>query len=159
MIYFTRDYKSSNSDDQLNKFNKELIEKVNKITGLILNFANFISGHFHNSNNVIIISPILNLSLIQLIKLIKINKIIIDGILTNENDHDNELLNKLNNDLSISFNLLNLNLSNLKFGNSIELILKNKITHFINLILMDFLKTLQRVKNFGLMKFMTFYYL
>ena len=148
MIYFTRDFKSSNSDDKLNKFNKELIEKVNKITGLILNFANFISGHFHNSNNVIIISPILNLSLIQLIKLIKINKIIIDGIFTNENDHDNELLNKLNNDLSISFNLLNLNLSNLKFGNSIELILKNKITHFYKFNFNGFSKNTTKGKEF-----------
>ena len=84
----------------------------------------------------------------KLIKLIKINKIIIDGILTNENDHDNELLNKLNNDLSISFNLLNLNLSNLKFGNSIELILKNKITHFYKFNFNGFSKNTTKGKEF-----------
>ncbi|RCK59044.1 hypothetical protein Cantr_07160 [Candida viswanathii] len=133
LIQFAKTYKPG---DNVDTFNKELLNKVSQITALILNFANFISGHFHNSSNVIVISPILNLSLVQLFKLIKINKVIIDGVTSTDDQ-----LTKLNNDLSISFNLLNLNLSNLKFGNSIDVLLKNKINHFYKFNFNSFTKS------------------
>ncbi|ODV78965.1 uncharacterized protein CANTADRAFT_21747 [Suhomyces tanzawaensis NRRL Y-17324] len=70
----------------------------------------------------IIINPLLNITIGQLFKLIKLNKLLIDlliSLLKAQNKGHPDLLNrcvKINNDLSISYNLLNLNLVNLQIG-------------------------------------------
>ncbi|KAL6451976.1 hypothetical protein SBY92_003284 [Candida maltosa Xu316] len=142
ITHYTKNYQSNN-DPQYETFNKDLLVKINHLVSTILNFANFISSHFHNSSTVLSISPILNLTLVQLFKLIKLNKLIIDKITTN----GGEDLNKLNNDLSISFNLLNLNLPNLQIGNSVNLILKNKINHVYKFNFNNFSNTTGNLKK------------
>lgn len=119
--------------------NIKLIRMLKNITNLIINFANFISNsntnmNNNNSNNSQLINPYLNLSISQLFKLIKFIKLIIDNLITLlnqiENSHNQELLNrcsKINKDLSISYNLLNLNLINLQLGSFSLNLIKNKI--------------------------------
>lgn len=136
--------------------NIKLIRLLKKTTTLIINFANFISnsnpGHIHspqnhhhpnnnninnNNNNFQPINPYLNLAISQLFKLIKLMKLIIDNLITLlnqvENSHNQELLNrciKINQDLSISYNLLNLNLNNLQLGTITLNLVKSKIINY-----------------------------
>ena len=138
----------NNNSIEINSFNQELFNLIKSSNDNILNFANYISTTNNNNNNnnntspktsnsnsnfsylIINNNPILNLSICQLFKSIKLHKLIIDKLpppttttTTISNDLD---IDRLNNQLSISFNLLNLNLQNLKIGNMINQILQNK---------------------------------
>jgi len=84
-----------------------------------------------------LINPLLNISIGQLFKMIKLNKLIIDNLILfikqTEGSQHEELLKrcvKINNDLSISFNLLNLNLINLQLGTISVNMIKNKIASY-----------------------------
>ena len=136
-----------NNSIEIKQFNQELFNLIKSSNDNILNFANFISSN-NNSNTttsssssssskitntnfswlIINNNPILNLSICQLFKSIKLHKLIIDQLvlLLSFFGSFNIELEKLNNQLSISFNLLNLNLQNLKLGNMINHNLKIK---------------------------------
>lgn len=96
-----------------------------------------------SSNGNIFINPLLNITIGQLFKLIKLSKMIIDSLInliqlsqngssTSGHGHG-DLMNrciKINNDLSISFNLLNLNLINLQLGTISTNLIRNKINSY-----------------------------
>jgi hypothetical protein len=115
--------------------NVKLIRLIKKFTNTIMNFANFIGNSTSKETNVV--NPLLNVSIGQLFKMIKLNKLIIDNLILfikqTEGSQHEELLKrcvKINNDLSISFNLLNLNLVNLQLGTISVNLIKNKIASY-----------------------------
>lgn len=111
----------------------KLCRIVKKLSSSIVNLANYIptnsasntlmniqnngidltnGSNGSNKTNGLLITPLLNLSFGQSYKLIKLSKIIIDSMIKTTND--GELFNrclKINNDLSIAYNLLNSNLN------------------------------------------------
>lgn len=106
-----------NSYDYQLKFSR----LIKKLTQSILNFANYISTIYSQANSASggrnasydLINPFFNISFGQSFKLIKSCKLLVDSLL--EHVNDNELLTrsvKINNDLSIAFNLLVSNLNN-----------------------------------------------
>lgn len=103
---------------------------VKRLSLSIINLANYIStinnphsnssnnmmiiqnGNRQNVNNFELISPLLNVSYGQSYKLIKLSKLIIDSLTKTSNDSElNNRCLKINNDLSIAFNLLNSDLN------------------------------------------------
>ncbi|EGW35370.1 uncharacterized protein SPAPADRAFT_58593 [Spathaspora passalidarum NRRL Y-27907] len=133
--------------ETLMDYNLKLIRLVKKLSSSIMNFANFIgtsttgsaagvaattattSSPTSPSLKPALVNPLLNISIGQLFKLIKLIKLIIDSLTTSKQsstDLENRLT-KINNDLSISFNLLNLNLVNLQLGTKSSLIIKKKV--------------------------------
>lgn len=87
----------------------------------------------------VLINPLLNISIAQLFKVTKLNKLIIDSLISffyaqkNTDNHGSDLLNrclKINNDLSISFNLLNLNLVNLHLGSVASNMIRKKLVAY-----------------------------
>ena len=115
--------------------NVKFIRLIKKFTNTIMNFANFIGNSTSKETNLI--NPLLNISIGQLFKMIKLNKLIIDNLILfikqTEGSQHEELLKrcvKINNDLSISFNLLNLNLINLQLGTISVNMIKNKIASY-----------------------------
>ncbi|CAI5759474.1 unnamed protein product [Candida verbasci] len=111
---------NSNFDnDDLLDCNVTLIRHLKKFTNSILSFSN---------QNVALFSPILNIAICQLFKNIKFIKLVIENIKCN--NEMSKRLDKINNDLSISFNLLTLNIVNLKIGNKVDLILKQKLQDY-----------------------------
>ncbi|KAI5965699.1 uncharacterized protein KGF55_001061 [Candida pseudojiufengensis] len=88
---------------------QQIIQSVEKLASTILNFANYLSTSTMEERNLI--SPILNIAIIQLFWLLKFCKIVIENFTISKS---NELqIKKIFHDLSISFSLLNLNLTNL----------------------------------------------
>ncbi|KAK6454879.1 uncharacterized protein RJT20DRAFT_129506 [Scheffersomyces xylosifermentans] len=100
----------------------------------------------NGNSQTFLINPLLNIAIGQLFKLIKLNKMLVDSLITlvqssqnarsssNGADHGHgEVLNrcvKINNDLSISFNLLNLNLVNLQLGSISTNLIRTKIVGY-----------------------------
>ncbi|RLV96308.1 Glucose transport transcription regulator RGT1 [Spathaspora sp. JA1] len=151
--FITSDKQHHDSDEifeTLMDYNLKLIRLVKKLSSSIMNFANFIgtstsatttSSTAATTNATTtpaktLISPLLNISIGQLFKLIKLIKLIIDSLTTliqTSNHHSTTTtdlitrLTKINNDLSISYNLLNLNLVNLPMGSKTNLIIKTRV--------------------------------
>lgn len=101
--------------------NESLSEKLPQIletlTATILNFANYLSTTTMSNKQVL--NPCLNLSIDQLFYTIKLVKTIVD----NTSDE----ATKINGNLSISYNLLNLNLANLQLNEQTIRQIKQKI--------------------------------
>lgn len=109
----------------LHDYQLKLGRLIKKLSSSIINLSNFIST-VKSSNSASpgsksaggdvsneLINPFLNIGYGQSYKLIKLCKLIIDSIIANLKD--TELINrsiKINNDLSIAYNLLNSNLTN-----------------------------------------------
>lgn len=92
---------------------------VKKLTQSILSFANYVSTIYSQTNSPSspqcynLINPFFNVSFGQSFKLIKACKLLVDSLI--EHVNDNEIITrsvKINNDLSIAFNLLVSNLNN-----------------------------------------------
>lgn len=129
-------FKSIDDDDDsleiLNDYQLKLIRLLKKLSTSIINLSNYISTlnsqlkkNLNTTNEIY--NPFLNVSYGQLFKLIKLSKLITDSLL-NHNSND-ELLNrslKINNDLSISFNLLTSNLNYQNTSNNSTPNLKTK---------------------------------
>lgn len=143
--------------ENLMDYNLKLIRLVKKISNSIMHFANYIgtstasssastsptSEQSKKSENKVLMNPLLNISIGQLFKLIKLNKLLIDSLsyLNQSTEHLHAgnrssatdlsgRLSKINNDLSISFNLLNLNLVNLQLGTKSNAIIRKKINDY-----------------------------
>lgn len=92
---------------------------IKKLSQSILNFANHVStiySHMKSASGTVsydLINPFFNMSYAQSFKLIKVCKLLIDSLLAYVSN--NEIITravKINNDLSIAFNLLMSNLNN-----------------------------------------------
>lgn len=105
---------TDNSYDYQLKFSR----LIKKLTQSILNFANYISTIYSQTSSAgpaayDLVNPFFNISYGQSFKLIKTCKLLVESLL--EHVNDNELFTrsvKINNDLSISYNLLVSNLNN-----------------------------------------------
>ncbi|KAK6203454.1 uncharacterized protein RJT21DRAFT_27336 [Scheffersomyces amazonensis] len=137
--------------DTVIDYNLKLIRLVKKLASSIVSFANFMSSsphndppspnHHHQSQSLHPINPLLNITIGQLFKLIKLNKLIIDSLIvliqsassTPSRPAAADIINrciKINNDLSISFNLLSLNLANLQLGSIAINLIRNKMAAY-----------------------------
>lgn len=143
LIEINQFFAMDSTDDDLNEslldYNFKLIRIVKRFSNIIINFANYISTSTTSSpgNSEISldkspnsspakpepINPLLNISIAQLFRATKTNKLIIDSLITffhaHQANNGTDLMSrclKINNDLSISFNLLNLNLVHLQLG-------------------------------------------
>lgn len=118
-ILVKRDVTADEDEDLMQDCYFKLVRLTKKLTQSIINLSNFISTNTlpynspggNDGKRYPLLSPILNLSYSQAYKMIKFCKLIVDSFL---NFKDQELVNrciKLNNDLSIAFNLLNSSLN------------------------------------------------
>ncbi|CUM46139.1 uncharacterized protein AC631_01443 [Debaryomyces fabryi] len=134
--------------DSIRDYHLRLCKLIKKLSQTIINLANYIStissqnsntnspGTNNNNYNSELLTPVLNISFGQSYKLIKLCKLVIDSLLKSIDDADltNKLI-KMNNDLSIAYNLLNSNL-NKSFNPSVILgqfsmnLIKNKIEYY-----------------------------
>ncbi|KAG7193705.1 Glucose-responsive transcription factor [Scheffersomyces spartinae] len=91
-----------------------MVPLLNRLATSIMNFLNYLSS----SNNYaeLLVNPYLNLIFCQLFKMIKYSKIINDEFGKAFSSQDK--LGKINNDLSISYNLLNLDVNYFNLPNS-----------------------------------------
>lgn len=103
--------------EQVHDFQLKLIRLVRKLSQSILDFANFISSQYFQakspSSSDSLSSPFYNVSYGHSFKLINVCKKLLDSLL--EHIKDNEIISrlvKINNDLSILYNLLVSNLNN-----------------------------------------------
>lgn len=115
--------------ENLNDYHLKLIRLVKKLSNSIISFSNYISTST-NSNELM--NPLLNIAFAQLFKLIKLSKLIIDS-LTENVDSDKEVVarcTKVNKDLSISFNLLNLVLNNTNIISGARHPIKEKVNKY-----------------------------
>ena len=101
-----------------NNESDKLATTLETLTTTILNFANYLSTTTMSNKQVL--NPCLNLSVDQLFYTIKLVKIIADNT--------TEDASKINSNLSISYNLLNLNLTNLQLNEQTVRQIKQKIT-------------------------------
>lgn len=101
----------------VNNQSEKLLQTLEALTTTILNFANYLSTTTMSNKQVL--NPCLNLSVDQLFHTIKLVKMIAD------NTSDDAA--KLNSNLSISYNLLNLNLTNLQLNEQTVRQIKRKI--------------------------------
>lgn len=132
----------------LHDYQLKLGRLIKKLSSSIINLSNFIStvksstsstpGSPNSDVSHELINPFLNIGYGQCYKLIKLCKLIIDSIIANLKD--TELINrsiKINNDLSIAYNLLNSNLTNdnklvgnCGLGSISVTLIKNKLNYY-----------------------------
>lgn len=103
--------------EQIHDFQLKLIRLVRKLSQSILDFANFISSQYFQakspSSSDSLSSPFYNVSYGHSFKLINVCKKLLDSLLEHINDLEIiSRLVKINNDLSILYNLLVSNLNN-----------------------------------------------
>lgn len=142
------DSMDENDKNTIYGYHFRLCKFIKKLTQSVINLANYIStissqnpttnspGTSNNKYNNELLSPILNISFGQAYKIIKHCKLIIDCLIkfTNDSELTNKLI-KINNDLSIAFNLLNSNF-NKPFNPSVILgqismnLIKNKVDFY-----------------------------
>ncbi|KAI5955166.1 hypothetical protein KGF54_001727 [Candida jiufengensis] len=112
-------YQLFNIFNQQQQQQSQLTEKLEKLATTILNFANYLSTSTMENKNLL--SSILNISITQLFWISKFLKIII------ENLPQSDQTQKIFHNLSISFSLLSLNLSNLPICDNVIRSIKQSI--------------------------------
>lgn len=122
--------------ENLMDHNVKLIRILKKLLSTIMHFANYISTEVGAQR--VTLNPLVNIAFGQLFRLIKLNKVVVDAltelILAQKHlDHLAELHSrcvKVNSDLLISFNLLNLNVANMPLGKAAASAIRNRIAEY-----------------------------
>lgn len=114
-LFNNMDFNSTNEEEKFEVLNDYLLKLIRLMKNLANDSINLIEFISNLSNKNELIQPLLNVSLNQIVKLIKLNKILIDSLLPFVNNEMTSRIVKINNDLATAYDAIsaqwNLNLN------------------------------------------------